>query len=136
MKCEIRYYTVSGNTKKQAEKVAEICGIQAKTVSEDLDEPVDMLFLGGAIYAGGIDREIVKFLKRNKDKIKNVAFFCSYCAISPENQMKKILKKMGINCKSTFGCYGKFLMKHKDHPNEYDMNQLAMWTEIIIEKQV
>ncbi|MBQ9633781.1 MAG: hypothetical protein IJR37_02050, partial [Schwartzia sp.] len=69
MKIEIRYFTKSkkGNTKKLADAVSAALGIEALDVSADLAENVDRLFLINAMYAANIDKEVSRFLERNRD---------------------------------------------------------------------
>ena len=71
MKNAIRYFTKSkkGNTYKLAKVVSEATGLDALTVENDLEEKVEQLFLVNAMYAATIDKEVKRFLERNKDKI-------------------------------------------------------------------
>ena len=46
MKIAVRYYTKTGNTKRLAEAIAEAVGAEALPISEAVEEPVDILFLG------------------------------------------------------------------------------------------
>ena len=62
MKIAIRYYTKTGNTKKLAEAIGNEINVEAKTVDEPLTEDVDILFLGSAVYAAGIDQKIKDFI--------------------------------------------------------------------------
>ncbi len=63
MKVEVRYQSKSGNTKKVADAIANAAGVQALDVENPLAEPADVLFLGGAIYAGGLNGKLKKFIK-------------------------------------------------------------------------
>ena len=71
MKTAIRYFTKSkkGNTEKLANHISEAIHEKALTVSHDLNEKVDRLFLVNAMYAANIDKEVADFLFRNKDNI-------------------------------------------------------------------
>jgi hypothetical protein len=62
MKIAIRYYTKTGNTKKLAEAIGSAINVEAKTVDEPLTEDIDILFLGSAVYAAGIDQKIKDFV--------------------------------------------------------------------------
>ena len=51
MKCAVRYYTKTGNTKKLAEAVAAALGVEALPISVPVEEAVDILFLWNSYYA-------------------------------------------------------------------------------------
>ena len=66
MKRAVVYYSRSGNTKAVAEAIAQASA--AKAVSADdpaakITEPVDFLFVGGALYFHGIDKNLKAFLE-------------------------------------------------------------------------
>ena len=58
MKIAIRYYTKTGNTKKLAEAISDAINVESMTIDTPLSEDVDILFLGSAVYAAGIDKKI------------------------------------------------------------------------------
>ena len=62
MKIALRYYTKTGNTKKLAQAMAGVLGVEALDLSHPLEEEVDLLFLGNSYYAFSIDPEVVKFI--------------------------------------------------------------------------
>ena len=68
MKIAIRYFTKSkkGNTKKLADAVSEALNVEALDVSFDLEEKADKLILINAMYFANTDKEIKRFLARNK----------------------------------------------------------------------
>ena len=74
MKNAVRYYSRSGNTKTAAEAIARAIGTDAVSVdsaSASLQEPVDVLFIGGALYAYGIDKHLKAYLgSLKKDQVK------------------------------------------------------------------
>lgn len=62
----VRYYSRSGNTKALADAIAEALGVDAVSVdAEDatLSEQVNTLFVGGALYAYGIDKHLRSYLQ-------------------------------------------------------------------------
>ena len=75
MKVAVRYYTKTGNTKRLAESIAAVCGVEAKPISVPVNEEVDVLFLGNSYYAFNIDPEVRDFVagldksKVGKDEI-------------------------------------------------------------------
>ena len=75
MKIASRYYTKTGNTKKLAEAISQVVNVEAKTVDEPLTEDVDILFLGSAVYAAGIDGKIKEFIKNIDVNVGEVVNF-------------------------------------------------------------
>ena len=61
MNIAVRYYSRSGNTKAVADAIAAAAQVQAVSVDQDdaaITEPVDVLFIGGALYAYGLDSSL------------------------------------------------------------------------------
>lgn len=61
----VRYYSRSGKTRQVAEVIADSLGVQAVSVDADasrIADPVDVLFVGGALYAYGLDRHLSDWL--------------------------------------------------------------------------
>ena len=136
MKIAVRYYSRSGNTKKVAEAIAAELGVEAKDVSEPLGEGVDNLFLGSALYAGGVDESIKKFIEENSASIGIIYNFGT--AASPANTYKKVKKIAdGIGVKiaeEEFHCKGKFLFLHGKHPNESDLKNAREFARGVLKK--
>ena len=61
MKIAVRYYSKTGNTKKLANAIATQLHVDAKDISEGLNEKVDILFLGSPVYWAGMDGSVKKF---------------------------------------------------------------------------
>ena len=83
MKIAVRYYSRSGNTKAVAEAIAKEVGVEAVSVDQSdaaLSEPADVLFVGGALYAYGIDDHLKEFLQalKKEDTKKAVVFSTSW----------------------------------------------------------
>lgn len=83
MKIAVRYYSRSGNTKAVADAIAEAVGVQA--IAADAPEaklqgPVDVLFIGGALYAYGLDKNLKAYLDtlKKEDVKKAVVFSTSW----------------------------------------------------------
>ena len=101
MNTAVRYYSRSGNTKAAAEAIAEAAGVTAVSVdSADaaIKEPVDVLFIGGALYAYGLDSHLKEFLKTlNKEEVKKaVVFSTSWISRHSLDLIKKGLAEAGI----------------------------------------
>jgi flavodoxin len=135
MKIAVRYYSRSGNTKKLADAIANATGTKAKTTDEILSEPVELLFLGGAIYAGGIDSHLKEFTKQlTSDKVKKVVVFNTAAggkSIHPS--IKELLNGKGITVvDEVFSCKAKFLLANRGRPNEQDCSDVANFAKNII----
>ncbi|WP_292605419.1 flavodoxin family protein [Methanobrevibacter sp. UBA188] len=90
MKIAIRYYTKTGNTKKLAEAIGSAINVEAKTIDEPLTEDVDLLFLGSAVYAAGIDKRVKEFIESINVNVGEVVNFSSTALIeSTYKQVKK-----------------------------------------------
>ena len=101
MKIAVRYYSRSGNTKTVAEAIAKEVGVEAVSVDQSdaaLSEPVDVLFVGGALYAYGIDDHLKEFLQalKKEDAKKAVMFSTSWLSKHAIDLIKKGLSEAGI----------------------------------------
>lgn len=101
MRIAVRYYSRSGNTKALAEAVAKAAGVTALSVDAPeaaIREPVDVLFLGGALYAYGLDGHMKDFLKTlDKTMVKKAAVFStSWISRHALELLRKGLSDAGI----------------------------------------
>ena len=101
MKNAVRYYSRSGNTRTAAEAIARAIGTDAVSVdsaSASLQEPVDVLFIGGALYAYGIDKHLKAYLgSLKKDQVKKaVVFSTSWISKHAIDMIKDELNRKGI----------------------------------------
>lgn len=101
MSVAVRYFSRSGNTKKVAEYIAEAAGAEAISVDAGnaaLTEKADVLFIGGALYAYGIDDKLKKYLETlSSDKVgKAVVFSTSWLSKHALDLIKNALKDKGI----------------------------------------
>jgi flavodoxin len=72
----VRFQSRGGNTKAVAQEVARAAGVAAEAVGVPLEGPVDLLFVGGGVYAWDIDRELKAFLETlGPDSVKACAAF-------------------------------------------------------------
>ena len=97
----VRYYSRSGNTKMVAEAIAEAVGAAAVAVDSPeaaVTEEVDVLFLGAAVYAHGIDRKMKDFLAAlDGAKVKKaVLFSTSMMSKHALELMKRALQEKGV----------------------------------------
>ena len=134
MKIAIRYYTKTGNTKKLAEAISQVVDAEAKTVDEPLTEDVDILFLGSAVYAAGIDSKIKEFIKGIDVNVGEVVNFSSAALIeSTYKQVKKEVEARGLKMSEReFHCRGAFKLVHRGRPNEEDLKNVQEFAKGII----
>ena len=101
MNVAVRYFSRSGKTKKVADYIAEAAGVDAVSVDAKdaaLTEKVDVLFIGGALYAYGIDDKLKKYLETlSSDQIgKAVVFSTSWLSKHALDLIKNALSAKGI----------------------------------------
>ena len=101
MNIAVRYYSRSGNTKAVAEAIAAAAQVAAVSVDQPdaaLAGPADVLFIGGALYAYGIDSHMKEYLKSLKkgDAKKAVIFSTSWISKHAIDLIKKGLGEAGI----------------------------------------
>lgn len=133
MKIAVRYYTRTGNTKKLADAIAKAVGVEAKEVSEPLEESVDILFLGSSVYAAGVDNAVKKFIADNHDKIGTLYNFSTAALLSSTyKQVQKIAGENGVRmAEEEFHCRGSFALMHKERPNGEDLSAAAAFAKKI-----
>lgn len=123
MNYAVRYYSKSGNTKAVAEAIAKAAGIPAVSVDSAeaaLSSPVDVLFIGGALYAYGIDSHLKAYLKTltKNDVKKAVVFSTSWISKHAIDLIKKGLAEQGIPVEADV-----FYVRNK--PNEAQLKEAA-----------
>lgn len=137
MKIAIRYYTKTGNTKKMAEALSEAVGVEALTVDNPLTEDVDILFLGSAVYAAGVDAKVKEFIENINVNVGKIVNFSSAALIeSTYKQVKKIAENNNITmAEEEFHCRGAFKLVHRGRPNNEDLRNLQEFGENIVSPQ-
>lgn len=137
MSIAVRYFSRSGNTKKVADAIARAAGVQAQSTDTPLDAPVDLLFLGGAVYAGGIDGALRGFIETlTPQQVGRVALFGTAAARDTGcAQMQKALEARGIAVmKEHFYCPGRFTLVHRGRPNADDLQAAAAFAVRTMQK--
>ena len=130
MKYAVRYYTKTGNTKKLADAMAGVLGVQAFPITTPITEPVDILFLGNSYYAFSIDPEVRKFVASLDKKLvgKIVNFGSAAMLNSTYKKVKVEADKVGIPMdQKEFHCKGEFKGIHKGRPNDDDLKAAALF---------
>ena len=105
MSVAVRYYSRSGKTRKVAEYIAEAAGVNAVSTDSkeaELTEKADVLFIGGALYAYGLDAHLKAYLKTlSGDKVgKAVVFSTSAISKHALDLIKNALTDKGIPVES------------------------------------
>lgn len=136
MKVAIRYYSKAGNTKKLADVIGQVLNVDVKDTSSPLEEKVDLLFLGSAVYAAGIDDAVKSFIKNNASKIsKIVNFSTAAVAKGTYKQVQKVAGENGVQMSDMeFHCKGSFGIMNRNRPNEEDINNLKAFVSDVMKK--
>lgn len=118
MKIAVRYYSKTGNTKAVAEAIARAVNVEAVSVEKSeaqITEPVDVLFIGGALYAYGLDKRLKDYLKTlKKDSVKKaVVFSTSWISKHSVELIKKGLSDNGIPVETEY-----FYVKNRPTENQ------------------
>lgn len=124
MKYAVRYYTKTGNTKKLATAIADELGVEALPISEPVEEPVDLLFLGNSYYAFNIDPEVKAFVASlDKEKVGKIVNFGTAALLnSTYKKVKAVAARVGIPMdEKEFHCKGEFKGLNKGRPDEKDI---------------
>lgn len=136
MTVAVRYQSCKGNTRTIAQAIAGAAGVEAYPITEPLNQPADLLFVGGAIYAGAIEPQLADFLEQlSPNKVGKVAVFStSVSPKTPLEQIKGILSEKGIAvAEISFHCPGSFLFFNRKRPNAQDLESAAAFAKQIIE---
>ena len=123
MNIAVRYYSRSGNTEAVAKAIADEAKVPAVSVDREdapLKVPVDILFIGGELYAYGLDSHLKDYLKslKNGDAKKGVVFSTSWISKHSVDLIRKGLSDAGIPVEKEV-----FYVKSK--PNEKQLRDAA-----------
>lgn len=123
MKAAVRYYTQTGNTKKLAEAIAAELGLEARPVTEPLEEKTELLFLCSSVYWAGVDKSVKQFVRANAGKIGTLVNVSTAALIeSTYGQMKKLAAEAGVSLsEQEFHCRGQFAALHAGRPDAEDL---------------
>lgn len=126
-KFSVRYCTRTGHTKQIAEEMAAKLGCRAISVTEPLTEYPEVLFLGGAVYAGKLDSSLTAFIDRLDPKqVGKVVIFADATLSDPRKKIRAALEKKGITPEADdFYCKGSFKAVSKGRPNADDLKNAA-----------
>lgn len=120
MKAAVRFYSRAGNTKRIAQALADGAGVEAVSVDQPeavLTEKVDVLFIGGALYAYGLDKHLKAYLDSlSAEQVgKAVVFSTSWVSKHALDLIRKSLEEKQIEVdKRTFYCKSKEVNAQKE----------------------
>ena len=136
-KIAVRYCTRTGHSKQLAESVAAALGLEAKDVSEGLDEPVDQLFLCNGMYAFSLDRALKDFLEISGKDAGEIINVCSSASgRSTRKALLKLADAYSFNLSSReFRCKGAYHFMAKGHPDEDDLRAAANFAIVTAKKR-
>jgi len=93
----LRYQSRGGNTKMVAEAIAKAAEVKAESIAVPIDAPVDLLFVGGGVYAWAIDPALKNFLENlTPDDVTCIAAFSTGGGMSGTQMITKIAARKGI----------------------------------------
>lgn len=120
MKAAVRFYSRAGNTMGIAQALADGAGVEAVSVDQPeavLTEKVDVLFIGGALYAYGLDKHLKAYLDSlSAEQVgKAVVFSTSWVSKHALDLIRKSLEEKQIEVdKRTFYCKSKEVNAQKE----------------------
>lgn len=124
----VRYLSRGGNTKKLADAIAQAAGVKAESIPSPLEQKTDVLFLGAAVYWGGIDGKMKEYIRSlEPEKVgKVVVFSNSSLTERAYPGIRKLLDRQGIRTEDdNFYCRGQFRGLYKGRPNADDLKEAA-----------
>ncbi|GHV39308.1 hypothetical protein AGMMS49546_11140 [Spirochaetia bacterium] len=134
---QVIYASRKGNTKKVAEFIARGLGVSPQAVGPETKiDHADILFVGGALYAGKIDAKLRAFLESLKAEQvdKAVVFSTSAGGKTILSEVKSILGPKNIPvADESFSCKGSFLFINMDRPNEEDLKHAEDFAKRVIQ---
>lgn len=136
MKVDVRYYSRGGNTQKVAEAIGEAVGVIVKDCSHPINQPIDILFLGGSVYKFGISKETKEFISAlDTHVVKEVALFGTSAMVKTGNkEMADLLIKKGIKVNALdFYCQGSFTLMHRGHPDREDLKKASAFGKSVLD---
>lgn len=114
MNIAVRYQSRGGNTRAAAQVIADELGIRAYPIDTVFTEPVDLLFLGGGVYAWNADEKLLAYLEQlNKTQIGKIAPFSTTGAMTVTiKRIKEAAEKTGIPVTEEALCLKVMLQGH------------------------
>ena len=117
----VRYYSRGGSTKEIALAIADELKIEALSVDQEearLTKEVDVLYIGGALYAYGLDKNLKKYLSNLDGRLvkKAVVFSTSWFSKRSLKLMRSMLEEKGVAVEEEY-------IYHKGKPSQEALDQ-------------
>ncbi len=135
MKPFVVYSTKTGNTKKVADVIAEVLGVEAKNVNDVKTIPeCSILVAGSGVYSSKPGKGMTSFLENiPKGKCKKAAVFETSGdgkKVVAGEQMAWWLEKKGVKVTDKFVCPGKtFYVVQRGRPSAEDLSNARKFAE-------
>ena len=136
MEIAVRYNSRGGNTKRLAEAIAKAVGTRALDCSHPITNKTDILFLGGSVYAFGLDEPTREYISGLDPKlVKNAAVFGTSAIVKSGNaELAKLLEGKSIHVlQNQYYCRGEFKFMHKGRPNSDDLSEAESFAKSAVE---
>lgn len=138
MKICLVYTSLTGNTRRLAEAMAETLEVEARKVKEvSAVDRVDLLFLGSGVYGGRPARSMREFLRKlpSLEEVK-IALFATYGAQPRQlDTMASLVQEKGGEILGRFSCKGRdwaFLgLIARGHPSRAELDAAAAFAQQI-----
>lgn len=128
MNVRVAYFSATGNTRKVAGAIARGAGCAEADIGAWSPEgQVDLLFLGGAVYANhghGLHAALKDFVARlDPGCVKQVAVFgTGFIHSDAVARLKALIEARGIPVRAeSFFCLGRFALFNLGHPSTKDL---------------
>jgi flavodoxin I len=135
MKIEVVYHSLTGNTKKVAERIASVFDVEAKNIKKDFVlSDFDILFLGSGVYAGKMSKRLMHFAENMKNlKDKKIALFATYGGDKEAiHAMKTNLESKDLKIIGIWGCRGRFLFAGRGKPDKEDLRSVEEFAKNLL----
>lgn len=134
MEFQVIYFSKTGNTMKLANSIASELKIKADDVKNAKLNDDAMVFLGSGSYGGKPAKIMIKFIKDNNFKSRNVALFGTSGSGKGKEvkEMKNLLEKKGANIIGKFFCKGKFLFTNLGKPDNNDLIEVKRFAKYFL----
>ena len=129
MKAKVVYYTRTGNTKKLADVFAEELKCPAEsTENVKFSESIDLLMIGGAVYATydhNYHPSIDSYIKSiKKENVKQIVVFGTYAFGISIEKLIAMLKEQNLPVSDKiYICKGKFLFFNWGKPGRKEIQE-------------
>jgi len=128
---KVRYYSRSGNTKLLAEAIAKGANVRAVSIDEKdsmIYDKTDILFIGGALYAYGLDKKLKDYISRlDAQNIKKaIVFSTSWISKHAIDLLKEALKEKGIEVFENY-------LYFRNKPTEEELDKARNFVRSIID---